>query len=80
MIWYGQYNAILVLSLIGALLLSLASSNWAILMTVFALVIVVRISATFINLMFSAFTGFPLIYDTKIQMQQAQQLRGAGEV
>ena len=72
MIWYGQYNAILVLSLIAAIILSVVTGAWEIGFLTFFLVIVLRICATFLNLLFSAFTGFPLIYDTKVQLQQSK--------
>jgi len=77
MIWYGQYNAILILSLIASIAIGFLVGNWEIPFLTFILVIIVRISATFINLVANAFFGFPLIYDTKIQMIEAKQKRNA---
>ena len=45
--------------------------SWAVLG--FIVVVVLRLSATFINLIFNAFMGFPFIYDTKIQMIESRE-------
>ena len=79
MIWYGQYNAILGLALLGSVGLSFMVGTWEIFLAVFLLVILVRIGATFINMLFKAFAGFPLIYDTKIMMVEARNKREARE-
>ncbi|TNJ38974.1 hypothetical protein [Phaeobacter sp. B1627] len=75
MIWYGQYNAILILSLIASIAVGAMIGSFMLPLTVFTLVIIVRLSATMINLLANAFFGFPFIYDTKIQMIEAKQNR-----
>jgi hypothetical protein len=77
MIWYGQYNAILILSLIASIAIGLVIGSWELPFMVFVFVIVIRIAATFINLVSNAIFGFPFIYDTKIQMIEARQKRTA---
>jgi hypothetical protein len=80
MMWYGQYNAILILSLLASIAVGAMNGSLMLPATVFMLVIVVRISATLINLMSNAFFGFPFIYDTKIQMIEAKQNRQTAAV
>ncbi len=53
------------------------TGTWEIFVAVLGLVFAIRIGATFINMVCSAFLGFPLIYGTKIQMVEAQNKREA---
>jgi len=53
------------------------AGSWEIPFVVFCLVIVVRISATMINLISNAIFGFPFIYDTKIRMLEAKRERNS---
>ncbi len=73
MIWYGQYNAILVLFLLGSIVLSFLAGAVGFAIGGFVIVIILRLTATFINLICNAFFGFPLIYDTKIQLVEARE-------
>ncbi|KJS37291.1 MAG: hypothetical protein VR70_12705 [Rhodospirillaceae bacterium BRH_c57] len=66
MIWYGQYNAILILILLAGIIVSFMVEEPGFAIITFALVIFLRICVGFINLLFKAFVGRPLVYNTKI--------------
>lgn len=70
MIWYGQYNAILIVTLVVGFLLAYIADNASIGVGVFMLVVLVRIFTGVINLLFKAFLGRPLVYDTKIMVRK----------
>lgn len=75
MIWYGQYNAILLLSLIASVALGIMFGSWQLPVVVFVLVVIVRTCASFVNLIACAIFGFPLIYDTKFRMLEEREKR-----
>lgn len=75
MIWYGQYNAILILALLASIALGVMIGSYMLPVIVFCWVVVIKMAATLINLLSNAIFGFPFIYDTKIQMVEAKQNR-----
>ena len=66
MIWLGRYNAILIIAFIIAVALSFAFEAPQIAITTTILIIFIRISVWILNLVKTAVTGKPLVYDTKI--------------
>jgi uncharacterized membrane protein YhdT len=65
MMWKGQFNAILILLLVGSCTVSAQTDNAAWVLNTGATVLVVWLVARFANLVSKAVFGFPLIYDHK---------------
>jgi hypothetical protein len=67
--WVGQYNAILVVALAIAGVISYFVGNASVFMVVLFLVIVLRLGVGVLNLLSKAVRGKPIIYDVRIDRQ-----------
>jgi hypothetical protein len=65
MMWKGQFNAILILLLVGSCTVSAQTDNEAWVVNTGATVVVVWLVAWCANLVSKALFGFPLLYDRK---------------
>lgn len=70
MIWAGQYNAILVVLLVVGIALAVVLGNLALALSTVVLVIVLRFCVGVLNILFKAFSGKPLIYETKLFLRE----------
>ena len=65
MMWKGQFNAILILLLVGSCTVSAQTDNAAYVANTGMFVVLVWVVARVANLVSSALFGFPLLYDHK---------------
>jgi len=72
--WRGQYNALMTLIMVPALLVagivSYATDNWLILIGLIVLYCVWSMGLGMLNLLSKAFRGKPIIYDGRIDADQ----------
>lgn len=67
--WVGQYNAILLVVLALAGFASYLVGNASVFMSIFVLVIVLRLGVGVLNVLSKAVRSKPLIYDVRIDRQ-----------
>lgn len=77
MFWWGRVNAIIAILAVVGSVLAVAGGAWEAMVTLWFLVIVLRIALWGLNLVWAAATGDPLFYDTKILARR--QRRGDDE-
>lgn len=69
-VWYGQYNAILIIALVGGAIAAFVLQRWEIAVFTTIIVIAIRLLASVLNTLSKAVRGSPLIYSQKIEQKK----------
>jgi len=69
-VWYGQYNAILIIALVGGGIAAFVWQSVEIAVVTVVIVVVVRLLASVLNTVSKAVRGTPLIYSAKIEQKK----------
>lgn len=75
MFWWGRVNSIIAIAAFGGSFLCIISGAWGALLSLWVLIILLRVALIICNVLHVAVTGRPLFYDTQLLWEQAQDQR-----